>query len=77
MEDPRNQEIQEVHKSQEVRKSQRRLPSLKNPESQEYGRLASYKSQDLGEELLTLLYSLQQEKERKRKERETPVTKAW
>ncbi len=40
MEDPGNQEIQEVRKSKEVRKSQRRLPSLKNPESQESGRLA-------------------------------------
>jgi hypothetical protein len=68
---PGNQEVQETHKSQ------RRLPSLKNPESQESGRLAQYKSQNLGEYLLTLLYSLQQEEERKRKERETPVSKAW
>jgi hypothetical protein len=36
-----------------------------------------YKSQNLGEYLLTLLYSLQQEEEIQRRERETPVSKAW
>ncbi len=43
MKSPGNQDIQEV------RKSQRRLPSLKNPEPQESGRLADYKSPDPGE----------------------------
>ncbi len=36
----RNQETKDTCKSQEVRKSQRRLPSLKNPEPKESGRLA-------------------------------------
>jgi hypothetical protein len=52
---------QEVRKSQEGHKSQRRLPSLKKPEPQESGRLADHKSQESREQLLTiLLYSLQQ-----------------
>jgi hypothetical protein len=54
-----------VKRVRKVRKSQKRLPSLKNPEPQESGRLADYKSQDPGEQLLTIfLYSLQQEEEK-------------
>ncbi len=43
MKSPGNQEIQEV------RKGQRRLPSLKKLEPQDSGRLADYKSQEPGE----------------------------
>jgi hypothetical protein len=39
-EEARNQGTQDTCKSQGVRKSQRRLPDLKNPETQESGRLA-------------------------------------
>jgi hypothetical protein len=49
MKSPRNQESRKAARVRKVHKSQRRLPSLENPESQESGRLAEYKSQDPGE----------------------------
>jgi hypothetical protein len=48
MKSPGNQKSRKSARVRKVRKSQRRLPSLKNPELQESGILADYKSQDPG-----------------------------
>jgi hypothetical protein len=78
MKSPGNQETQEVCKCQE-----RPQESKKTAKSQESrtsrvwntGRIQESRSRRITPD--NTAYSLQQEEERKRKERETPVSKAW